>query len=130
MIAAKGKAVSKGWESARKALAGTRFRAVVHPFLAEPREFEEALQAQGDFIGNLGVQSRKGNAWALLSESRAESLQTIAITRRRGYKGTWSLEFTKGAGQPGENIDGMFDNTESDLNFLTEILARATAEKV
>lgn len=120
----------EGLGEARKALAGTRFRAVLHPFLAEPREFEEALQSHGDFIGNLGVQSRKGNAWALLAESRETSLQTIAITRSRGYKGSWTLEFTKGAGLPGENIDRMFDNAESDLNFLTEILARATAEKV
>lgn len=120
----------EGLGAARKHLAGSRFRAVVHPFLAEPREFEEALQAQGDFIGCLGVQSRKGNAWSLLSESREASLQIIAITRRRGYKGIWSLEYTKGAGLPGENIDRLFDNSEADLNFLTEILARATAEKV
>jgi len=121
----------EGLGAARKLLSGSRFRAVVHPFLAaEPREFEEALQAHGDFIGCLGVQSRKGDAWALLTESREASLQTIAITRRRGYKGIWSLEYTKGAGLPGEDIDRLFDNSEADLNFLTEILARATAEKV
>lgn len=119
-----------GLAKVRKALAGNRFRAVVHPFLADPKEFEEALQAHGDFIGNLGVQARQGNAWALLSEAKEESLRIIAITRRRGYKGTWTLEFTKGAGRTGENIDTLFDNSETDLNFLTEILARAAAEKV
>lgn len=123
-----------GLDAARAALAGSRFRAVVHPFLADPKDLESALQAQGDFIGLMGVQSgvqsRAGNAWALLSETREASLKIIAVTRRRGYRGLWTLEYTKGAGMAGEDIDTLFDNSEADLNYLTEILARATPEKV
>ena len=117
-------------ERARNALGGGRFRAVLHPFLLSPKEFEDALRASGDFIGNLGVQAKKDGKWVLLSENKDESLKIIAASRRGGYKGTWSLEYTKGAGQAGEDIDDMFDHSEADLNFLTEILARAAAEKV
>lgn len=114
----------------RKSLGGGRFQAVLHPFLLSPKDFEDALRASGDFIGNLGVQTKKGGKWALLSENKAESLKIIAATKKGGFKGTWSLEYAKGAGLAGEDIDDLFDNSEADLNFLTETLARAAAEKV
>jgi hypothetical protein len=117
-------------EALRQALPGGRFRAVLHPFLLPPSEFEAALQAHGDFIGNLGVQARKGNAWGQILDDKASSLKIIAASRQRGYKGTWTLEFTRGAGQGAEDIDDLFDAAEADLNFLTESLARAAAEKV
>ena len=119
-----------GLEPLRQALPGGRFRAVVHPFLLPPAELEAALEAHGDFIGNLGVQARKGDAWAQILDDKEASRNTIAVSRRCGYKGTWTLEFTKGAGQAGEDIDDLFDASESDLNFLTETLARTAAEKV
>lgn len=121
-----------GLETVRAALSGGggRFRAVIHPFLLSPGEFEQALEAHGDFIGNLGVQCKKGGQWALLSEAKAEALKIIAAARKGGYKGSWTLEFSKGAGQPKEDIDAMFDNSEADLNFLTDVLARSAVEKV
>lgn len=125
-----GEGGAAGLDAVRKTLSGARFRAVIHPFLIPAKEFEEALQAHGDFIANLGVQCRQGKDWALLQEARDMVLPAIAAARKRAYKGTWSLEFTKGAGLPGEDIDDLFDNGETDLNFLAEILARAAAEKV
>jgi hypothetical protein len=114
----------------RQALPGGRFRAVIHPFLLSPADFDAALKDYGDFIGNLGVQARKGNAWSRILDDKDASLRIVAVSRKRGYKGTWSLECTKGAGQAGEDIDELFDNSEADLNFLTEILARTALEKV
>lgn len=125
-----GETVLTELDRVRKSLGGGRFKAVLHPFLLSPKDFEDALRASGDFIGNLGVQARKGGKWALLSENREESLKIIAATKRGGYKGTWTQEYTKGAGLAGEDIDDLFDNSEADFNFLTETLARAAAEKV
>ncbi|HLP42340.1 MAG TPA: hypothetical protein VK465_12590 [Fibrobacteria bacterium] len=118
-----------GLERLREALPGDRFRAVVHPFLLSVKEFEAVLASAGSFIGNLGVQAKQGGKWARLADIREVSATVIAAAGRRGFKGTWSLEYTKGAGQAGEDIDTMFDNSEEDLNFLTEILARSTADK-
>lgn len=125
-----GEAGLAGLERVRKALTGDRFRAVLHPFLFSPAEMDGALARFGDFVGNLGVQAKKGGQWAALSEDKEPSLKVIAACSKRGYKGTWTLEFTRGAGLPKEDIDDMFDNSEADLNFLTEILARTAAEKV
>jgi hypothetical protein len=111
-------------------LHGGRFRAVIHPFLLAPAELEAALKAHGDFIGNLGVQARKENAWSRLLDDKPASLRTIAVIRKSGYRGTWTLEYTLGAGKAGEDINDLFDASEADLNFLSETLARTAIEKV
>jgi len=127
---AEGEGGVAGLERLRQALPGGRYRAVIHPFLLPPAEFEAALEAHGDFIGNLGVQARKEKAWARIQDDKEASLKIIAVSRRLAYKGTWTLEYTQGAGQAGEDIDKLFDASEADLNFLAENLARTTAEKV
>jgi hypothetical protein len=108
----------------RAALDG-RFQGVLHPFLFAPRDLEAAFEAAGEFISNLGVQSRKGGQGILLEETAEESRKVISLVRARGFKGTWTLESTKGAGQPGEHIERLFDNAEKDLNFLIEAQAMA-----
>jgi hypothetical protein len=60
----------------------------------------------------------------LLEENADENRKIIALARGLGFKGTWTLESTKGAGLPGENIERMFDHAERDLNFLIEAQAR------
>lgn len=104
---------------------GGRFHAVLRPFLAGTKEAGAIMDATGDFIANFGVQARKGGARILLSENADAHLEVIAAMRSRGFKGAWTLEFTKGAGLPGENIEQLFDNAEKDLNFLTEAPARS-----
>jgi hypothetical protein len=113
-------------EAARAALEGGRYKAVLHPFLFAPKEFEAALEAGGDFIANLGVQAKKAGELILLEENPEDHLRIISIARERGFKGTWTIEFTKGAGAKGENIEDMFDNAEKDLNFLIEAQTRGT----
>jgi len=110
-----------GLEKARQIFGTERCKAVLHPFLMAPSELEAAMDAFGDFIGNLGLQSQDGGQWSHLSETPGAA-KILAAVRKRNYKGTWSLEFTKGAGQPGENIDRLFDNAEKDLNFVLEAL--------
>lgn len=109
---------------ARKALEGGRFKAVLHPFQIAPAELDAALAAAGDFVGNLGVQAKKAGKHILLEESGEEPRKIIAAARAKGFKGDWTLEFTKGTGLPGEDIEGQFDNAEKDLNFLIEAQSR------
>jgi hypothetical protein len=115
----------EGLAAARKALAGGRYKAVLHPFLFTVKELEKVLASAGDFFANFGVQAKKSGEWILLEENAAEHVKIIAAARAGGFKGTWSLEFTKGAGIAGENSEKMFDNAEKDLNFLIEAQARA-----
>ncbi len=112
-------------ETARKVLEGERYKAVLHPFLFAPKELEKALTVAGDFIANLGVQAKLGGEWILLEDNAAENRRIIAATHAKGFKGTWSMEYTKGAGLKGEIIEDLFDNAEKDLNFLIESHARA-----
>ncbi len=111
--------------AARKVLEAGRFKGVLHPFLFTPKELETALDAAGDFLANLGVQAKQGGQRILLEENAEAHQKIISAVRGRGFKGTWSLEYTKGAGMPGEDIEAMFDNAEKDLNFLIEAQARA-----
>jgi hypothetical protein len=97
-----------------------RFQAVLRPFLFAPNELEAAFEAAGDFIGNLGIQARKGGQRILLEENAADQMKILSLLRGRRFTGTWTLESTKGAGLPGENIETLFDNAEMDLNFLIE----------
>jgi sugar phosphate isomerase/epimerase len=110
---------------ARAALGGERFQGVLHPFLFAPKELEAALAATGDFAANLAVHAKKGGQRVLLEENAEEHRTIVSLVRGRGFKGTWTLESTKGAGLPGENIEKMFDHAEKDLNFLVEAQAQA-----
>jgi hypothetical protein len=116
-------------EAARAVLAGDRYKAVLHPFLFAPKELAAALKGAGDFVSNLGVQARQKGQWILLEENADAHLEIITAARESGFKGTWSLESTKGAGLPKEDIEGMFDNGEKDLNFLIEAQARGARAK-
>lgn len=117
-------AVAAALGQARAAL-DSRFKAVLHPFLLAPKEVEAAFEAAGDFISNLGVQPKQGGKAGLLEDNAEESRKIISLARARGFAGTWTLQSTKGAGQPGENIEDLFDNAEKDLNFLIEAQAMA-----
>jgi hypothetical protein len=114
---------------ARKTLSGDRYKAVLHPFLLPPRRFEAALEASGDFIANLGVQAKKDGEWILIEDEPDAHFQVLAAARTHGFKGTWSLEYTKGIGLPGEDIDDLFDNAEKDLNFMIESMARNSSTR-
>jgi hypothetical protein len=110
---------------ARKILTGSRFKLALQPFLLPPKEFEAILAATGEFLGNLGVQSKSGKEWRLLADDSTNSLQIIGLARSGGFKGTWTLDYTKGVGIASKGIDDLFDNAEKDLNYLTEAMARA-----
>jgi hypothetical protein len=112
------------WGKARAALDG-RIKGVLRPFLMAPGDLAAVFDAVGDFIYNFGVQPRQGHPAGLLEENAEESRKIISLARARGFKGTWTLESTKGAGLPGENIERLFDNAEKDLNFLIEAQAMA-----
>jgi hypothetical protein len=115
--------------SARKALAGDRFKAVLHPFLFSPKDLERVLGAAGDFVANLGVQAKQGGEWILLEENASHHALIIAAVRASGFKGSWSMECTKGAGLKGESSEALFDNAEKDLNFLIASQTRAARKK-
>ena len=112
--------------AARKILDGGRFKAVLHPFMFGAKDLEAAFAAANDFVANLGVHAKKAGQCILLEENAEEHRKIIAAVNGRGYKGTWSLELSKGAGLPREDIEGMFDNAEKDLNFLIEAQARVS----
>ena len=114
----------------REAFPGPRHRATLNPFHLSSADFAAALATHGEYIGNLGVQVKRDGKWSLLSDSKDEVQAIVAVSRSGGYKGTWSVEFTQGAGLPKESIEDMFDNSEKDLNFLTEALTRLAGGKV
>lgn len=109
---------------ARRILDGGRYKGVLNPFLLAPKELDAVLEAAGDFAGNVAVQARKAGKAILLEDNAEEHKKVIAAVRAKGFQGTWTLVSTQGAGLPGEDIEGLFDNAERDLNFLIEAQTR------
>ena len=44
------------------------------------------------------------------------------IMEDHGFQGSFTLEFTEGTGQPGESIEGLYENALRDLAFLKGML--------
>ncbi|MEO6096414.1 MAG: hypothetical protein ABIW76_12205 [Fibrobacteria bacterium] len=117
------------FNAARLALTGGRFKAVLHPFLYLSGELAGVLKSSGDFVANLGVQAKREGKWILLEEDAEDNLKVIAGARESGFKGSWSLELSKGADLPKLDIEGLFDHAEKDLNFLVEAQTRSALAK-
>ncbi len=114
----------------RAVLSGNRFKTVLHPFLQSKTDFESVLTAAGDFLTNLAVQAFAGKERILLKENAEEHASIISAVRGSGFKGSWTLCYTKGVGLPGEDMDDLFDNAENDLNFLIDTMARTAKRGV
>jgi hypothetical protein len=119
------------WEGGENALAscrqkiGSRFRCSLNPFLPGPEAFESACSQAGmDAVVDLGVKILADGKGLALRDAGESCLAAVSLSRRLGFHGSWSLECTAGAGEPGENIDILFDEAEEDLNFLAGILSR------
>lgn len=114
---------------ARETLDPKRFKAAIQPFLMSANDLEKSLKIEGKFICNLGVQAKQGKDWILLADKSAEIKQAVAFIRKEKFTGTWTLEGTDGMGAKAEDIDEIFDNAESDLNFLVDAINMKEVKK-
>jgi hypothetical protein len=108
--------------ASRKRL-GAAFRYSINPFECPQGALEGLLREAGDLLVNLTVKARREGKYAALRDIE-ETADIVALTRRLDFKGSWTLEATAGVGEPGEDIELLFDEAEEDLNFLVTALSR------
>ncbi len=102
----------------------SRYRLVVEPIDMPPVELARLLGDYVQDISHVHLHAKDAKNWVSLRDARDRVLEAIAILKKKGYKGSWSLYLTRGTGTTGESVDVMLDNAERDLNFLNSVWSR------
>lgn len=95
---------------------------IVHPF-SRFDSLAEWFETFGTSITHAHLQMRDDDDQIVRFDrfpQRAE--QALRIMEDYGYRGSFALEFTEGAGLPDENIERLYENALYDLAFLKERL--------
>ncbi len=97
---------------------------IVHPFCLSPDNLHAWFDCFPDLIRHLHVHQRdEGGVFNLLEFSAEGNEARCRILRQRGFRGTLTVEFTKGTALVRENADEIFRNACSDLQFLRSNLS-------
>jgi sugar phosphate isomerase/epimerase len=95
-----------------------RFHAIVHAF-SEP---EEMLIAKMSLLGPRIVTHVHAALGAHTAETNARVHRRIGILRDLGFAGSFTLEFTQGTGEPGEDREIMYERALRDLELIRKVL--------
>lgn len=97
---------------------------IVHPFCLSPENLQEWFDCFPDSIRHLHVHQRsEAGVFNLLEFSPQKNEIQCKILRQRGFRGTLTVEFTKGTALERESPDEIFRNACSDLQFLRSNLS-------
>ena len=102
---------------------GSRFRCAFNPFAQSLKELEASLKEAERTVINMGVRVNSGTKYFALRDNPKSCEEVVALVRKLGFNGSWTLECTEGVGVPGEDMDALFDESEEDMNYLTEVLS-------
>lgn len=83
---------------------------IVHCFGGDRERLSEWLRLFGDEVCHVHVQTRE----------EGERLERLQLLKKAGFRGTFTLEFTRGTGDPDENMEALFAEALKDLQFLRE----------
>lgn len=96
-----------------------RFGAIVHPFADDPAHIRRWFDALGDRIEHLHWQSRDADQRVCALDAKGEVFNVVVeALHEAGFRGTQSVEFVEGTGQPGESVEGLFAAAVRDLKTL------------
>lgn len=99
-----------------------RFEAIVHCFAQEPDRLAGWFDQLGPAVTHAHVALRGEQGAIRLSGAPERVRRAVALMRRRGYAGSFTLEFTEGTAAPDEDIDALWQAALDDLRFLREAL--------
>ncbi|MFZ4396177.1 MAG: sugar phosphate isomerase/epimerase family protein [Kiritimatiellia bacterium] len=99
-------------------LAG-RVEIIVHPFAGERATLQQWLDGFGPAVTHVHVAGLRGK-WPMirLEEMADEAQARLALLRKAGFAGTWTLEFTGGVAQSPEDRHTLLAHAAADLAFL------------
>lgn len=97
---------------------------IVHPFCITPETLNAWFDCFPNSIRHLHVHQRsEGGLFNLLEFSLEKNETQCKILRQRGFRGTLTVEFTKGTALEREDPDEIFHNACTDLQFLRSTLS-------
>lgn len=97
---------------------------IVHPFCIAPETLHAWFDFFPDSIRHLHVHQRDENrVFNLLEFSSEKNERQCAILRQRGFRGSLTVEFTKGTALENEDPETIFRHACTDLLFLHRNLA-------
>jgi len=92
---------------------------MVHPFLVPVETLEDWFNRLGDRITHAHVQLRNADdAFCTLREAPEQVQAALAVMRRHGYRGSFTIEFTAGTRTDQDTPDVLWRNAIDDLAFL------------
>jgi len=98
-----------------------QFQAIVHPFSCPPAALAEWFDRLAERVTHAHVQTRDAdNRFTRLTDNAAGVREALAVLSEKGYRGSYTLEFTAGTGQANEDIESLFAAALDDLAFLRE----------
>ncbi|QHI70122.1 sugar phosphate isomerase/epimerase family protein [Tichowtungia aerotolerans] len=96
---------------------------IVHPF-SRFDSLEEWLDLFGPDVMHAHMQMTDESGKLIRFDKRSDlAEQAIRIMQKKGYCGSYSLEFTEGVAAPGETPEMLYENARKDLSLLRSLLA-------
>lgn len=97
---------------------------IVHPFCITPADLRAWFDNFSGSIRHLHVHQRdESKSFRLLKFAEAQNKEQCEILRRRNFRGSLTVEFTKGTALEKEDPEEIFKNACADLQFLRENLS-------
>jgi len=98
-----------------------QLQAIVHCF-ADTAKLVEWLDCLGPAVTHAHVALRRDGRFARLRAAPAHADECLAVLRRAGYAGSFTLEFTEGTSTPDDKPETLWPAALDDLAFLRERL--------
>jgi sugar phosphate isomerase/epimerase len=96
---------------------GDRWQVIVHAF-SYPERLDEWFDEFGERLSHVHVQLSRDGQYMRLERWPERVDETLEVLTRRGFAGTYTLEFTEGTRTEGETMGLLWDNALRDLEFL------------
>jgi sugar phosphate isomerase/epimerase len=102
----------------------SRFGAMLHPFLGSDEAFVDWLRLMGPRLQHLHLQMRDSAETMIRLTDRPDfARQRLHALFAAGFRGSMSLEFTGGTGQPEEDAAALWNNALGDLALVRKIIS-------
>jgi sugar phosphate isomerase/epimerase len=101
-----------------------KFAAILHPFQNSDGDFAKWLRLMIPHLAHLHLQMRDPAENMICLTDRADfARQRLRALLKAGFRGSMSLEFTGGTGQPDEDIETLWTRALGDLALIRRLVS-------
>ena len=103
-----------------KDLPAEKFQIITHAFSSSAADLQRQFDAFGGRISLVHVQYVLDGKRVRLDRNPAFAKECLQVLAANGYKGGFTMEFTEGTAEPGENIEDLYANAILDMQFIKQ----------